>query len=163
VQVSLIAAAAKNGVIGADGRLPWHLPDDFRWFKAQTLGKPVVMGRRTWESLGRPLPGRMNIVLTRRPDYRAEGAEIVATPDAAIVAAGDAPELMVIGGGEIYRAFLPRADRIYLTRVEAMVVGDAYFPELVPADWHEVSSRAHAADDRHAHAFTLRILERVTA
>ena len=160
MRISLIAAVAANGVIGADGGLPWHLPDDFRWFKAQTLGKPVIMGRKTWESLARALPGRQNIVITRRAALDATGATVVGSPEAALVAAGAAEEVMVIGGGEIFRHFLPRASRIYLTRVDAVVAGDAFFPALDRDDWTLVSRELHAADERHAHAFEFQIYER---
>ena len=160
VRISLIVAASANDVIGADGTLPWHLPDDFRWFRAQTLGKPVAMGRKTFESLGRPLPGRRNIVITRRDSYRACGAEVVDSPAAAVMAAGNAAELMVIGGGEIYQAFLPRASRIYLTRVDAIVDGDTRFPAPDPAAWRLVSAEPHPADERHACSFEFRVYDR---
>ncbi|HEX5763996.1 MAG TPA: type 3 dihydrofolate reductase [Woeseiaceae bacterium] len=161
MHVSLIAAVAENGVIGRDGKLPWHLPDDFRWFKAQTLGKPVVMGRRTWESLGRPLPGRQNIVLTRQSDYAAPGATVVRSPEAALAAAGDAEEVMVIGGGDVFGMFLPRATRVYLTRVNAVVEGDAWFPEFEGGDWWLVSREHHGTDARHRYEFEFCVYERV--
>jgi dihydrofolate reductase len=160
VQISLIAAASANGIIGADGTLPWHLPDDFRWFKARTLGKPVVMGRRTWESLDGPLPGRRNIVISRRGNYLAPGAEVVNSPEAAIKVARGADELMVIGGGEIFRQFLPWTDRIYLTRVDAEINGDVTFPAMHPTEWTLVAREAHAADERHAYPFEFRVYER---
>jgi len=160
VRISLIVAAASNGVIGANGELPWHLPDDFRWFKAQTLGKPVVMGRRTWESLGRALPGRTNIVVTRDIAYAADGAVVVHSVEQAIAAAGEAEELMVIGGGELYRAFLPRASRVYLTVVDAEVHGDTTFPALDDSEWRQVSAESHPADARHAYAFEFRVYDR---
>ena len=160
MQVSLIAAVAKNGVIGRDGKLPWHLPDDFRWFKAQTLGKPVVMGRKTWESLGRALPGRHNIVLTRRSGYAAPGATVVNTAEAALGAAGDAEEVMVIGGGDVFVMFLPQASRVYLTRVDAVVEGDAWFPELEPDAWRLVLREHHGADARHRYDFEFCVYER---
>ncbi len=160
MRISLIAAVAANGVIGADGGLPWHLPDDFRWFKAQTLGKPVIMGRKTWESLPRALPGRQNIVITRRAKFEATGATVAYSPEAALAAAAGADEVMVIGGGEIFRHFLRCASRIYLTRVDAVITGDAFFPELDQGDWMLVSREPHAVDERHAHAFEFRIYER---
>jgi dihydrofolate reductase len=116
--VSLIAAVAANGVIGRDGDLPWRIPEDLRHFKAVTLGKPVIMGRKTWQSLGRPLPGRRNIVVTRDAGFAAEGAETVASLDAALALVADVAEAMVIGGGEIYAQALPRADRLYLHPAE---------------------------------------------
>jgi dihydrofolate reductase len=142
--ISLVVAAAENDVIGAGGRLPWHLSDDLRRFKALTLGKPVVMGRKTWESIGKPLPGRRNIVITRRRDY----------------AAGDADEVMIIGGSLVYAAFLPRAGRVYLTRVHAEISGDAFFPALDPGEWGIVAEEKHPADDRHELSFTFLTLER---
>ena len=163
MRVSLIAAVAANGVIGAGGALPWHLPDDFRWFKANTVGKPIVMGRKTWDSLAGALPGRQNIVLTRQSGYVAPGATVVGSRTAAEAAAGDAAELMVIGGGEIFQLFLPRTSHIYLTRVAAEIDGDARFPVIDAADWRLVSSEFHPADARHAHAFQIEVYERAEA
>jgi len=145
-RITLVAAVARNGVIGRAGRLPWRLPADLRRFRAVTWGHPIVMGRRTWESIGRPLAGRRNIVVTRRPDYRAPGAEVVGSPEAALAAAADAGEVMVIGGGELYAAFLPLAGRILLTEVDAEPEGDARFPDLDPTEWEEVAREAHAPD-----------------
>ena len=158
--ISLIVAASTNNVIGANGDLPWRLSDDLKRFKAITMGKPIIMGRLTWESIGRPLPGRQNIVITRQPGYSAEGCDVVASVDEALATAGAAPEIMVIGGGDIYRQLLPRASRVYLTRVEAEVDGDTFFPELDPSDWELVASEAHAADEKNAHAFTFMTLQR---
>lgn len=160
MRISLIVAVSANDVIGADGGLPWHLPDDFRWFKAQTMGKPVAMGRKTFESLKRALPGRRNIVITRQRAYEADGADVVDSPAAALIAAGDAEELMVIGGGEIYQAFLPQASCIYLTRVEAVVEGDTRFPAPDPSAWALRSAEWHASDERHAYAFEFRVYDR---
>jgi dihydrofolate reductase len=145
--ISLIVAASMNNVIGAKGDLPWRLSSDLKRFKALTMGKPIVMGRKTYESIGRPLPGRQNIVVTRNPDFVAEGCDVVASIDAAIEVAGDAEEIMIIGGSHIYEAFLPRADRIYLTRVQAEIEGDAFLPALRQSEWREVSAETHAADD----------------
>jgi len=152
--VSLVVAAAENNAIGAGNALPWHLPDDLKRFKALTLGKPIVMGRRTYDSIGKALPGRTNIVVTRRRDVRADGCIIVASVDEAFAAAEPAPEVMVIGGADLFRQTLPRADVIYLTRVHAQIAGDTFFPDLVPDDWIERDSEHHPADDRHSHAFT---------
>lgn len=160
MRISLIVAVAANNVIGADGGLPWHLPNDFRYFKQTTMGKPIVMGRRTWESIGRPLPGRQNIVLTRDGEFVAPGATVVTSADAAIAAAGDSGELMVIGGGQVYTLFLDKAERIYLTRVATDADGDTIFPELDDRCWQLVSREQHAADDRHAFAFEFRVYER---
>ncbi|HEY5790823.1 MAG TPA: dihydrofolate reductase, partial [Gammaproteobacteria bacterium] len=128
MQLALIAALDRNRLIGRDNALPWHLPADLQHFKRLTLGKPVLMGRRTWESLGRPLPGRHNIVLSRDPAFRAEGATVVGSLDAALEAAGDAAEAMVIGGAAFYATMLPRARRLYLTEVDGEFDGDAWFP-----------------------------------
>jgi dihydrofolate reductase len=145
--VSLLAAAAANGVIGRDNAMPWHLPEDLAHFKRLTLGHPVIMGRRTYESivaaLGRPLPGRTNIVLTRQPGYAAPGCTVVGSLAAALEATREAREVFVIGGAEIYRLALPRADRVYLTRIDAAFEGDAFFPPLDPADWREVGREDH--------------------
>ena len=126
--ISIIVAVAENGVIGSDNRLPWRLPDDLKRFKALSLGKPVVMGRRTFESIGRPLPGRTNIVVSRQPGLAIEGAIVAPSLDAALAAAGAVPEVVVIGGADIFRQALPRTDTIHLTRVHARVAGDVLFP-----------------------------------
>jgi dihydrofolate reductase len=160
MRISLIAASSANGVIGADGTLPWHLPDDFRFFRQTTMGRPIIMGRRTFESIGRPLPGRRNIVLTRSRDYRADGAAVAGSADEALAAAAGADEVFVIGGGEIYALFLDRASRVYLTRVDAQIEGDTRFPELDPDDWQLTSVDAHAPDERHAWGFEFRVYDR---
>ena len=134
MKLGLIYARARNGVIGKDNAMPWHLPEDLAHFKRTTLGAPVIMGRKTWDSLGRPLPDRRNIVVTRNPDFQAPGAEVVTSLDDAIKRAGDAEEIVVIGGGEIFKLSLPIADRIYYTHVRANVEGDAYFPDI---DWNQ--------------------------
>ena len=159
--MSIIVAAAENGVIGSDNRLPWHLPDDLKRFKALSLGKPIVMGRRTFESIGRPLPGRTNIVVSRQPGLAIEGVIVVPSLDAALVAAGAAPEVVVIGGAEIFRLALPRTDTIHLTRVHARVAGNVHFPELDPANWREAAVEHHAADERHQYAFSFVTLQRI--
>ena len=161
--VSLVVAASTNNVIGRDGGLPWHLPDDLRHFKRITTGKPLIMGRRTFESIGKPLPERQNIVMTRDPDYAAEGCDVVSSVDEALELAGDAEEVMIIGGGQVYRDFLSRADRIYMTRVQAEVQGDTLFPDFDKSAWRLVSSEHHAADDRHGYAFEMMVLERRVA
>lgn len=157
MHIALIAAVADNGTIGRDNKLPWHLPNDLKYFKAVTLGKPVVMGRKTWESLGRPLPGRTNIVVTRQPGYTADGARVVATLDDALrlaeqVARTDGiDECVVIGGAEIYALALPRCDRLYLTEVHAAVDGDAQFPPWERARWREVKRERFAAAGANPH------------
>lgn len=140
--VSVIAAVAKNGVIGRAGRIPWDLPEDRVFFRTITWGKTVVMGRRTFDSIGRVLPGRRNIILTRRTGLQIPGAETAPDIDSACALFDGRPgEVFVIGGGEIYRLFLPRADRIYLTSIDKNYEGDIYFPQLDMAEWREVSSR----------------------
>jgi dihydrofolate reductase len=158
--ISIIVALAENGVIGSGNRLPWHLPDDLKRFKALSLGKPIVMGRRTFESIGRPLPGRTNIVVSRRPGLAIEGTVVAQSLDAALAAAGAAPEVVIIGGAEIFRQALPRTDVIHLTRVHARVAGDVVFPELDPGKWREITAEHHAADERHQYAFTFVTLQR---
>ena len=137
--ISLIVAASSNNVIGANGGLPWHLSDDLKRFKAITLGKPVIMGRKTFESIGRALPGRQNIVITRRVGFVAEACDVVASADAALAAAGDVAEIMVIGGGQVYALFMPLASRVYLTRVHVEIAGDTHFPPLDPSAWSEIA------------------------
>jgi dihydrofolate reductase len=157
--VSLVVAVARNGVIGRDNDLPWRLPDDLKHFKAITLGKPVVMGRKTFESIGRPLPGRENRVVSHRSGFEAPGCRVFASLEEAL--SGPEPEVMVIGGGQIYTAALPLAQRLYITEVDAEVDGDAKFPGIDPEGWREVSCEAHGADERHAHALRFRLLERI--
>ncbi|MCJ2136527.1 dihydrofolate reductase [Methylobacterium sp. J-026] len=150
--VALVAAIARNGVIGRDNGLAWHLSSDLKRFKALTLGKPMLMGRRTWDSIGRPLPGRRTLVLTRDRTFRAEGAEIVHDWDSALAAAAG-PELMVVGGAEIYAIALPRADRLHLTEVAADPEGDVRFPDFDRARFRETFREQHPAGPRDAHAF----------
>jgi dihydrofolate reductase len=149
----IIVAYAQNRVIGRDNALPWKLPGDLAHFKRTTLGSPIVMGRKTWESLGRPLPGRMNVVVSRDPFYRAEGARAVNTIDDAIDACGDSPVAYVIGGAQLYTQVLARAVRIIATEVHADIAGDAYFPLLPSFAWHETSRREQAAENGLAYAF----------
>jgi dihydrofolate reductase len=161
--VSLLAAVADNGVIGRENRLPWHLPDDLKRFKSLTIGKPILMGRRTFESIGKALPGRTNLVLTRSQDWASPGAVVVHSVDEALDRAGHADELIVVGGAEIYRLALPYARRIYLTRVHGVVQGDTVFPVLEEREWREwreCECEEHSADDRHAFAMTFRVLQR---
>ncbi len=155
MKLSMIAALDRNRGIGRGNGMPWHLPDDFRHFKALTLGKPILMGRKTAQSLGRALPGRTNLVLTRSGQVPFAGMQAVASLDEAkaMGAAEGAGELCVIGGGEIYRLLLDQASDLYLTWVETEVVADTHFPEVDPAQWQEVDSQPHAADERHAFAF----------
>jgi len=160
--VSLIVAVSSNGVIGREGKLPWHLPDDLKHFKAVTMGKPVIMGRKTWDSIGRALPGRRNLVVTRNSDFSAEGCEIAHSLEEALALTEESAEVVVIGGASLYAEALPRAQRIYLTEVNAHVGGDTRFPRLDRGGWKEVSREAHPADHRHAHAFSFVLLERTS-
>lgn len=147
VRVYLIAAVASNRVIGAGGQLPWHLPEDLKHFKMLTLGHPVIMGRRTWESLGKPLPGRENIVVTRRAGYAATGASAAGSLDAALALCTSKPMAFVIGGGELYRAALPWAYGLVLTEIQQDYEGDAHFPEFDRSAWRETQRTAHTAAD----------------
>ena len=139
MKIAMIAAMANNRVIGKDNQMPWHLPEDLRHFKAMTLGKPVVMGRKTYESIGRPLPGRHNIVISRQADLIIDGVTTVTSFDDAKLAAGDCEELVIMGGGQLYEMLLPQADILYLTEIALDVEGDTYFPEWNDGSWHEVS------------------------
>ncbi|MEM6051370.1 type 3 dihydrofolate reductase [Erwinia sp. P7711] len=157
--ISLIAAMAADRVIGMDNAMPWHLPADLAWFKRHTLNKPVIMGRRTWESIGRPLPDRLNIVISSQPSS-AEGVTWVASVEEALQAAGEAEEVMVIGGGRIYEQFLAQADKLYLTHIDAEVVGDTTFPDFEPEEWQSTFSEFHDADEKNSHSYCFEILER---
>jgi dihydrofolate reductase len=158
--VSIIVATDEQGGIGRDGELPWRLPEDLKRFKALTLGKPVVMGRKTWDSIGKPLPGRQNIVVTRQPGLLIPGATVVDSLQAAFAAAGEAAEICVIGGAEIYRLALPYASLVHLTRVHATVKADTQFPPLDGALWEEVAREDRPADDRHPYAYSFVELRR---
>ncbi|MGI0152972.1 MULTISPECIES: type 3 dihydrofolate reductase [Idiomarinaceae] len=159
--IALVAAMAANRVIGKDGDMPWHLPAELKHFKQVTLGKPVVMGRTTYESIGRPLPGRTNIVLSRKHQqpYTDElGVIWVNSPHYAVQAAGHADELMVIGGGHVYAEFLPRADKLYLTKIDLDTAGDTYFPDYqAVADWDLIEAVEHPADASNPHAFVTEV------
>tara|TARA_R110000868_G_scaffold11516_2_gene56296 strand:- start:33712 stop:34233 length:522 start_codon:yes stop_codon:yes gene_type:complete len=165
--ICLIVARGRNGVIGADGDLPWRLGSDLKSFKTITGGKPIIMGRKTWESLPRrPLPGRLNIVVTRQAGYSAEGASLAGDLNTAFdlgieqAVRDGVSEVFVIGGAQIYAAALEAADRLYITEVDATPTGDVHFPELDPAAWWETGSETYPAGDRDDHAFTLRVLNR---
>lgn len=154
MKVSLIVAMADNNVIGVDNQLPWHLPADLKYFKAVTMGKPIIMGRKTFESIGRPLPGRQNIVITRNTDWSAEGVTVVQSTEDAVASVSGAEEVMVIGGAEIYRAMLPLVHKLYVTEVSLSVEGDAFFPDIQDEQWRETSRDTHAAEaDKPAYAF----------
>lgn len=152
--ITLIAAAAENNALGKDNRMLWHLPDDFKRFKALTTGHHIIMGRKTLESMGRPLPNRTNIVITRQKDYRAEGCIIAHSLEEALALCPQNDEVYIIGGGEIYRQAIDKADTIELTRVHTTIDADAYFPEIDPAGWKKEATVFHPKDEKHALAFT---------
>lgn len=161
LNISLIAAMDRNLVIGADNEMPWHLPDDLKFFKANTLNKPVIMGRKTFESIGsKALPKRRNLVISRRENYVAPGAEVFGSLEAAVKSCSDADEIIIMGGGELYRQMLPYANKLYVTLVDADVAGDTHFPQWSESEWDEVSREKHPQDERHAFAFEFVILER---
>lgn len=151
--ISLIVAASTNSVIGDAGKLPWRLVDDLKRFKYLTMGKPMIMGRMTWESIGGPLPGRQSIVLTRQADFVAEGCDVADSPPVALALAGDAEEIMIIGGSQVYELFMPQATRLYVTRVHAQVSGDACFPEIDERIWSRVECESHQANEDNQFAF----------
>jgi dihydrofolate reductase len=160
-RVAFVVAVSRNGVIGRDGGLPWHISTDLKRFKAITMGKPLIMGRKTWESLPKkPLPGRPNIVITRQKNYRAEGAIVVSDIPSALAAAGQVDEVCVIGGGEIFDMFLPQTDRIYLTEVDLEVDGDTFFPMIDPAQWTETAREIYPRGSNDSAGFVLRVLDR---
>lgn len=163
MMISLIAAVADNGVIGKDNRLPWDLPADLHHFKRLTLGKPVLMGRRTYESIGRPLPERINIVLTRDSGFEAAGCVVVHSLEEGLRVAASHAELMVIGGAALYARLLPKAERLYLTLVHAAVDGDVRFPEVDLSEWRELERQDLAPDERNRHPYSFVTLERLTA
>jgi len=161
MQISLIAAMDEERLIGAHNSLPWRLPADMQWFRKQTMGKPIVMGRHTFASIGKALPGRQNIVLSRNPSLRLDGCSMIHSLDELKHTAGKAEEVMVIGGAEVYALALPLADRLYLTTIAASFEGDAWFPDFDAATWHEVFREEHAADDTNPWPYCFHILERI--
>ncbi len=160
--ISLVVAAATNDAIGKDKKLLWHLPNDMKHFKNITWGMPVVMGRKTFESLGKALPGRKNIVITRQRGWKADGTVVVNNLEDAIFVAKetDTKEIMVIGGGEIYRMAFEKAKRVYLTRVKVEPEGDTFFPHIDPRVWHLVSQKDHEADEKNAYGYSFQVWER---
>lgn len=159
--ISLIVAMAENRVIGRGNQMPWHLPADLRHFKSVTLGKPVIMGRKTFESIGRPLPGRRNVVISRNADWCAEGVESVQSLDAALALAQDAGEVMIIGGGQLYREALPLAQRLYLTHIALTVVdADTWFPDYSQYQWQQQAEELHEPDDKNPYAYRFETLVR---
>jgi len=155
IPLALIVAQSLNRVIGVNNELPWRLPEDLKYFKATTMGKPIIMGRKTYDSIGRPLPGRTNIVVTRQADWCAEGVKVAGTLEEAVALASEEEpqEIMVIGGAQIYELMLPEADRVYLTQVYAEIEGDAWFPALPAAQWQQISSQQPEAMNDPAYAF----------
>ena len=161
--ISIIVAIAENNAIGKDNQLPWHLPADLAWFKKTTMGKPIIMGRKTHESIGKPLPGRQNIIISTNPDLSFSGCDVVNSAEAAIALVKDDPELMVIGGALIYQLFFPLVDRLYITRVHAEIAGDTFFPDYESiADWKLGFNEDHPADDRNAYPFSFQQLDKIT-
>jgi dihydrofolate reductase len=160
--VTLIVAVSDNGVIGRANSLPWHLPEDLKRFKRLTMGKPMIMGRKTFESIGKPLPGRLNIVVTRDTNYHHEGVEVVHGTAQALEAAAEAPEVMVIGGAELFRLFLPHAGRIHLTRVHGNIDGDVMWPALDIRQWEVIERARLRRDERHAYDLTFEVWEKRT-
>lgn len=162
MKISMIAAMAHDRVIGKDNQMPWHLPADLAHFKRVTLGKPVLMGRKTFESIGRPLPGRRNLVISRNPDYQAEGIEVVGSVEAALalLAGSSVEELMVIGGGHLYAEMLPSADCLYLTRIDLAVEGDTRFPAFDEGDWSCIERESHQPDEKNPHPYCFETWQR---
>jgi dihydrofolate reductase len=159
--VSILVAVSENGVIGRDGDMPWHLGSDLRRFRLLTMGHHLVMGRRTFESIGRVLPGRTTIVMTRDPEWTAEGVQVATNLDQALALAADDSEVFVVGGGEIYRLALPRAQRVYLTRVHAVIDGDTTFPPLDRRQWRLTGSESGKSDGQNDYDYTFEIHERL--
>ncbi len=158
--ISIIAAMDIKGVIGLEGALPWYLSADLKRFKAVTMGKPLIMGRKTHESIGRPLPGRKNIVLTQSQEFKAEGCTVVHSLEEALLVAGEVDEVMVMGGSGIYDQSLNRANRLYITEVHADVSGDVYFPEFDIGEWVEIEREDHSADDKNDFDYSFVVMER---
>ncbi|BBL87702.1 dihydrofolate reductase [Vibrio rotiferianus] len=157
--ISMIAAMADNRIIGKDNQMPWHLPADFAWFKRCTMGKPVVMGRKTYESIGRPLPGRFNIVISRDASLTIEGVTTVTSIENALDVVGEVDEVMIIGGGAIYAACLPMANKLYVTHIEAEIEGDTQFPNW-GSEFKETYSEAYQADEKNAYSMRFTVLEK---
>lgn len=178
MKLAMIVAMAKNNVIGLDNDMPWHLPADLQWFKKTTLGSPIIMGRKTYESIGRPLPGRLNIILSRDADLTIEGCTVVNSIEAAMQIAEDAnnnsdntdatdtkihDEVFITGGSHLYNTFLEQTDTLYLTLIDAELTGDTFFPDYTKYNWQEISRNEHPADDKNPYALTFLKLERIKA
>jgi len=158
--ISFIWGQDRNRLIGADNALPWKLPADMAWFKKSTMGKPILMGRKTYESIGRPLPGRTNLILTRQQELQIKGCTVVHNLEAALAAVPDADEIMVMGGAEIYALLLDQAERLYITEIDAEFKGDAWFPEFDRELWQEISRESHLPDEKNIYPYAFIIMER---
>ena len=161
MRISLIAAMAENRVIGRDNQLPWRLSADLKHFRKITTGKPIIMGRNTHESIGKPLPDRLNIIITRDQQYQADGCVVVHSIDAALEAAGEVEEVMIMGGAQLYEQMIERADRLYLTLVHAEIEGDVYFPDIDWEHWHEISAENFKSDDKNEYDYSFCVLDRL--
>ena len=159
-KLSLIWAMDRNRLIGRDNALPWQLPADMAWFRKNTMGKPILMGRKTYESIGRPLPGRTNLILTRQQGLEIEGCSVIHSLQEALAAVPDAEEIMVMGGAEIYALLFEHAERLYITEIDSELEGDAWFPEFDSAEWHEVQREEHLPDENNGYPYSFIVLER---
>ncbi|HIP81470.1 MAG TPA: type 3 dihydrofolate reductase [Leucothrix mucor] len=163
MRLSMIAAMAQDRVIGKDNKMPWHLPADLQHFKKTTMNSPIIMGRKTYDSIGRPLPGRLNIVLSRDAKLEIEGCSVANTPEEALKLCADAEEVFITGGAYLYEHFLEQADRLYLTLIDASFDADTYFPDYTQLDWKEVECEDFNADEKNPHAYSFITLDRVEA
>jgi len=161
MKISLIAAMADNRVIGIENRLPWSLPADMKWFRQNTLGKPIIMGRKTFDSIGKALPGRKNIVVTRDMKFSADGCDVVHDIETGLGLVSDVDEVMIIGGASFYKQTLCKADRLYLTLVHAEIEGDAWFPNIDFSNWTEISRETHEADEKNEFNYSFVIFDRI--
>ena len=159
--LSIIVAKSRNNVIGSEGNLPWHIPEDLKKFKSITMGKPMIMGRSTFESIGKALPGRKNIVMTRDKGYQADGISVAHTLEEALILCEQAREIMIIGGGEIYRLFFGKVNRLYLTNVEKYIDGDVFFPEIDLSKWKMIRKEEFPMNTERKIGFNLEVLERI--
>ena len=159
--ISIIVAKSRNNVIGNEGNLPWHIPEDLKKFKSITMGKPMIMGRSTFESIGKALPGRKNIVMTRDKEYQANDISVAHTLEEALILCGQAREIMIIGGGEIYKLFFGMVNRLYLTNVEKYIDGDVFFPEIDLSKWKMIRKEEYPMNTKRKIGFNLEILERI--
>jgi dihydrofolate reductase len=158
--LSIICAMDENRLIGCDNALPWHMPADFAWFRKNTLGKTVVMGRKTYESIGKPLPDRRNIIITRDSNYQMDGCEICASIDEALAVTENEEEIMLIGGASLYQQTISQADKLYITEIHSIFEGDAWFPAIETSLWNESWRKSHAADEKNPHSFSFVIYEK---